>query len=339
MSQKFSYDDYMDTKRPTTFILGAGFSAEQHFPLMKGLKKRVIHFIEAEQHYRYADRIRPDNHYPRGKFYAGLECIDPEDNLGFEELLIKLSAHKERCKPCDPYIVTDQVLRMGTARLLWCITFFIGYIKDCYTRFAHGLKESEGEWKVVSFNWDILLEKSLSNIGCASWKYSLTPNDRSIPIIKPHGSINWSSFAHNTNIRPKYSYWKPIGVDSTLSYDSKKPLENFDLEDQNDDFRYCLYPGDPDLPESHEDLKRLWKDVHGAIQSAEKIVLIGYALPGYDEYAVSAFRELCKNKEVEVYDPSLTTLKRFHKIFPHAKLECRCFKDTPYAFFQPVRSA
>lgn len=85
----------MDTERPTTFILGAGFSAAQQFPLMKGLKDRVIHFIEAEQHYRYADWLRPDSDFPKGKFYAGLEYIDPKNNLGFEELLIKLSINTD----------------------------------------------------------------------------------------------------------------------------------------------------------------------------------------------------------------------------------------------------
>jgi hypothetical protein len=322
----------MDTKIPKTFILGAGFSAEQQFPLMKDLKDRVIHFIEAEQHYRYVDHIRPDGNFPKGKFYEGLEYIDPEKNLGFEELLIKLSAHLKY----DPCYLTNQVLRIGAARLFWCITFFIERFEDCYTNFAHGLKKNEGEWKVVTFNWDILVEKSLSDIG-ASWRYSLTPNDKSIPIIKPHGSINWSSFAHNA-IVSKYSGWKPIGVDSTLSYDACRPLENPDLADQNDNFRYCLYPGDLDWPEAHADLERLWKDVHGAIQSAEKVIFIGYSLPEYDSYAGSAFRELCKNKAVEVYDPSSATLERFHKAFPHAKLERLGFKDSPYAL-RPTRTA
>jgi hypothetical protein len=300
----------MDTKRPTTFILGAGFSAEQQFPLMRDLKDRVIHFIEAEQHYRYADHIHPDGN---------------------------LSAHLKQNEPYDPCCVTNQVLGIGVARLFWCITFFIQRFEDCYTNFAHGLMKSNGAWRVVNFNWDILVEKSLSDIG-ASWRYSLTPNEGAIPIIKPHGSINWRSFAQDSSIVPQYSGWKPIGVDSTLSYDARHPLENPDLADHNDDLRYCLYPGDPDLPESHADLERLWKDVLGAIQSAEKVVFIGYSLPEDDSYAGSAFRELCKNKAVEAYDPSSTTLERFHKAFPHAKRELLGFKNTPYAL-RPARTA
>lgn len=327
----------MDTKRPITFILGAGFSAEQQFPLMKDLKDRVIHFLEAEQHYRYVDHIRPDGNFPKGQFYAGLEYIDPEGNLGFEELLIKLSHYRKLSQSYNPCYVTDQVLRIGVNRLFWCITYFIERLKGCYTNFAHDLKKNEGEWRIVSFNWDILVEKSLSDIG-ASWRYSLTPNDRSIPIIKPHGSINWNSFAHNANIVSKYSGWKSIGVDSTLSYDACRPLENSDLADQNDDYRYCLYPGDPDQPEAHADLERLWKDVHGAIQSAEKVIFIGYSLPEYDSYAGSTFRELCKNKAVDVYDPSPTTLERFQKAFPHAERKRLGFKDTPYAL-RPARTA
>jgi hypothetical protein len=117
----------MDTKRPTTFILGAGFSAEQQFPLMRDLKDRVIHFIEAEQHYRYADHIHPDGN---------------------------LSAHLKQNEPYDPCCVTNQVLGIGVARLFWCITFFIQRFEDCYTNFAHGLMKSNGAWRVVNFNWD-----------------------------------------------------------------------------------------------------------------------------------------------------------------------------------------
>jgi len=183
----------MDRKRPTTFILGAGFSAEQQFPLMGDLKDRVIHFIEAEQHYRYADHIRPDGNFPNGQFYTGLKYIDPEEKLGFEELLIKLSDHLKSNEPYDPCIVANRVLRMGVARLFWCITFFIQRFEDCYINFAHALMRNNGAWSVINFNWDILVEKSLSDIG-ASWRYSLTTNEGAIPIIKPHGQGVKSAF-------------------------------------------------------------------------------------------------------------------------------------------------
>ena len=320
----------MDTKRPKTFILGAGFSAEQQFPLMKGLKDRVIHFLEAEQHDRYEEHIRPNDNYPNGQFYAGLEYIDPKRNLGFEELLIKLSNHLKSTRTSDPCYVTNRVLRIGVARLFWCITFFIWRVKSCYKNFARGLMESEGAWKVITFNWDIVVEKSLSEVG-ACWKYSLSPNDSAIPIIKPHGSINWSSFAHDPNISPQYSGWKPVGVGSTLSYDECHPLENPDLDDINPDMRYCLYPGDPDLPQSHADLNRIWADMRTAIQLSETVVFIGYSLPEYDSYAGSVFRELCKDKVIEVYDPSPATLGRFRLAFPHPKLECLDFQHTAYA--------
>lgn len=297
---------------------------------MKDLKERTIHFIEAEQHYRYKDHIRPDNNFPKGKFYAGLDCVDPDKNLGFEELLIKLSDRLKQNEHDDRCYVTNQVLRIGVARLFWCITFFIYHVKDCYAKFALNLKINEGEWKVVNFNWDILLEKSLSDIQ-AFWKYSFTPNDVSIPIIKPHGSINWNSFAQKGFSAIIPGFWEPIGTDSTLSYNARDPLVNTDLESQNDDFVYCLYPGDPDDSSNHNDLDLLWQDVRSAIQSAEKIVFIGYSLPDYDSYAKSEIRKSCKNKIIEVYDPSEETLENFCRAFPHAEIKRCSFEDTPFA--------
>jgi hypothetical protein len=44
-----------------TFVLGAGFSVLQQFPLVRGLKERVVHFLEAERHCRYETFLEPGN--------------------------------------------------------------------------------------------------------------------------------------------------------------------------------------------------------------------------------------------------------------------------------------
>jgi hypothetical protein len=172
------------------FILGAGFSRAEQFPLVSGLRAGVIHFIEAEQHSAYRVFLQPGNGgFSKGQFYEGLERIDPTHEMEFEDLLIALS---KQCHAAsdnqDPCCTTNRVLRTGCARLLWCIQNSICNTSTCYQNFAQWLKR-ERKPLVISFNWDLLLEKSLSDARI-QWSYELDLGG--VTILKPHGSINWS---------------------------------------------------------------------------------------------------------------------------------------------------
>ena len=315
---------------PTTFILGAGFSAEQQFPLVRGLTGRVIHFLEAEQHSSYKGFLRDTQGLGHAQFYEGLHHLHRERQLGFEELLIGLPRHLAMAPQEDPCHVTSEVLRIGVARLLWCITSFIWRVESCYQHFAQRLISAKGTWRVVTFNWDILVEQAIEQSGGA-WAYSIAASGSAVPIIKPHGSINWSSHLQNPNLTPIYPDWAPVGPGSKLSFDRAHPLSNQDQQEINSDLRYCLYPGDPDLPTTNPDLRLLWSDVTAAIKQSERVVFIGYSLPAYDSFAGNLFRELCAAKIVDVYDPSAETRKRFEDALPHACCYDTKFNATPYA--------
>jgi len=68
-----------------TFVLGAGFSFEAGFPLVRGLRKEVISLIEAEKHPSWEPHLRPHLHgYPEGQFYAGCNAVDPSGSTQAE---------------------------------------------------------------------------------------------------------------------------------------------------------------------------------------------------------------------------------------------------------------
>lgn len=319
----------------TTFVLGAGFSVEEQFPLVRGLKERVIHFLEAEQHCSYQSFLRPrDNwpEFPKGLFYTGLDEVDPHGNLGFEELLIELSKHGGRGQTS----ITNRVLRIGVSRLLWCITFFIWRVGGPYENFARRLGAAPEDVAVVSFNWDLLIERALTEIDQV-WSYSSTGSRDAVPVIKPHGSINWSSYAQSPNLTNEYDGWQPIAPGSTLSFDSRDPLGNPDMQEINPDLKYCLYPGDPDLSEAHPDLAKLWGEVATVIGRSEKVVFIGYSLPTYDEFARQKFEALCSSKVVEVVDPDAEALAAFRRVIAHATPNQTTFGRCEYA--QPFPAA
>jgi len=289
----------------------------------------VIHFLEAERHCSYATFLEPDDYgyFPRGQFYAGLDCIDPERALQFEELLIALSHHLQVTDDEDPCHVTDKVLRIGVRRLLWCIHFFIWQIEASYAHFAANISSCDTA-AVITFNWDILVERLLADTG-VHWSYS-PDQPGAIPVIKPHGSINWSRFAQE-NLKPEYAAWQPIRRGSTLSFDSAHPLANPDLQEQNPDLQYSIFPGDPDIPAHHRDAALLWDDAHLAIERSEKVVFIGYSLPSYDTFAAQFFAASASAKRVEVYNPDDQALEAFKRTFPTAHTEKAYFCSTPYA--------
>lgn len=320
-----------------TFVLGAGFSADHQFPLVRGLKERVIHFCEAERHASYRSFLEPrdgfPNGFPKGLFYEGLEHLDPANSIGFEELLIELANNKQKGKTCGPCSIVGKVLRIGAARLLWCMTYFIWQIETAYRNFATRL--GENSWNVITFNWDILVEKALAEVGVA-WSYSASQSS-GVAVIKPHGSINWSSFAQNPNLSAEYPHWTPITPDSTLSFDAANPLANPDMQEINPDLRYCLYPGDPDHPEFHADLAKLWAEAESLLMQSDSIVFIGYSLPAYDTFTLDLLRRTCTGKTIEVYDPSQATLDAFAKEFPSAALHQLPFRSSPYAAALPKK--
>ena len=72
------------------FVLGAGFSVEQGYPLVRHMRNEVIGFLSREQHSSYWGFIQPgDGGYEKGRFFDGIEKIDGNEQLQFEELLLK----------------------------------------------------------------------------------------------------------------------------------------------------------------------------------------------------------------------------------------------------------
>jgi hypothetical protein len=98
------------------------------------------------------------------------------------------------------------------------------------------------------------------------------------------------------------------------------------------DLDYALFPGDPDLPESDEDLRRIWEEVRIALRESERVVFIGYSLPDNDTFAREFFREHTVGKEMEVYNPSDVDLQKYKTLFgAEVRLHRDGLASCPYA--------
>lgn len=321
--------------RRTTFILGAGFSAAAGFPLVRGLRERVINFIEEDRHATYAPFLQLGQGYANGQFYEGLRLADPESTLAFEELLIALGRGCEQAAPEDPRHTTLRVLRLGCVRLLWQRQNAIRQVSASYANFAKRFfKPAEARYNtVVTFNWELMMEISLRD-AAEPWQY--TRSQGVIAVLKPHGSINWSSYLESGG-RCDYEGWRVIAPQSKLSHDVLQPLSDPDVDEINPVFRYMFFPGDPELPEKDSNLKLIWAEIEQVLEQSEALVFIGYSLPDYDSYSTQIFQRYAAQRHIEVYNPSTEHLEHFRvKLGQHVQLFPHKFEECHYA--QPEES-
>jgi len=298
---------------------------------VRDLRQRVLEFIRFDRHSSYAALLDPCREYPRGKFYTRLADLDGAGEFQFEELLIRLAA--------EGFAADSQLrdyaaftLRIGCARLFWCIHGLSPLPEWGYRNFASwlGRRVSSGERStIVSFNWDLVSEVALAEAGI-SWSYSFSMPSQ-VTILKPHGSINWNGYLRERRTNES-GLWHPIGGGSRLSYMETRPLVNPDQQVANPDLVYALFPGDPDLPSRDEDLHLIWQDVGAALRESDRVVFIGYSLPGYDSLASHFFEQNTQGKHVEVWNPCAADQEKYRNLFgsriTHAGGP---FSSSPYA--------
>ena len=248
----------------TVFVLGAGFSYHAGIPLVQQLRTEILNCID-----RIKDRDLIINpfflpmlpEYPRGKFWAGFEFVDR--GQGIEELLVDLRGAVDKCPVA---LQALNILRRVCTRLLWEKHHGLRFrLPDIYSGFAHRVASSIG---VISFNWDLVCETALETIGRA---FGYAPDSR-IPIIKPHGSINWTN-----HLQPKPGRlienppgMCPIADGMTTAWDQGAPFDDPLLPYDADDLRHMIFPGDPEMAsldgeEARKDAERLWEAVAALI--------------------------------------------------------------------------
>jgi hypothetical protein len=310
----------------TLFIVGAGFSCHAGMPLVQNLREEVKNLLDrnAASDPRISVHMGPlDNwpEFPDGKFWAGLQRVDPHDNRGFEEWMVDLLKAADTFPAC---VQTFHVLRRACALLLWEKQASLVSLPEAYYAFAQRARDSLG---VISFNWDLVCERALKDTG-VPWGYS----SRTAPlaVIKPHGSLNWTN--HLQQVDNGRRIINPIGFariapQSTLSFMPSLPFEDPLLGQDSDDLRCITFPGDLESfdstqrPRAATDQELLWTETSELIAKAATIVFIGYSLPSYDALARRQLQAACQGKLIEVYNPSCKALSEFRSVFGDATIK------------------
>ena len=144
----------------TVFVLGAGFSCHAGIPLMNELRDEVLADPRIQDLPALPGRSKETQ--PRGNSARPSKGADGSAT----------QAH-------------DAVLNASLC-LLWKKHQMMPDLPEAYSRFARVASDSVG---IMSLNWDLVCELALYTADI-KWSYS---TGRGIPVVKPHGSINWTN--------------------------------------------------------------------------------------------------------------------------------------------------
>lgn len=183
---------------------------------------------------------------------------------------------------------------------------------------------------VVSFNWDTLADATMDLLDMPQYyAYSKLMQGKKINLsegayLKPHGSINWVSCPNK-----KCSNHKKIFVYNNQSNSPGRRIKWFSnlptCSNCGAKYEIALIP-----PTSRKILDRgsrfysIWRETKRRINSADRLVIIGYSLPKTDFHAEWLFREVNlyekRNLDVILVDPmtqriNSNYMKRYRSIF------------------------
>lgn len=185
----------------------------------------------------------------------------------------------------------------------------------------------DGRVAVITTNWDVLIERALRprprkiapkspgfNYGAGPERLKASSGypksywrdnpvvEGSIPLLKLHGSLNWA-----------------IEDRQLVKYGDLRPAFRGDAAIVPP----TMYKSPPAWAET------IWQQAHGALESAECIVVVGYSFPPYDMRVHELFQHglASSNAPVHVFSPEspaqcerLRTLLVGHALIPHPPL-------------------
>lgn len=300
----------------TCYILGAGFSkAVSNLPVMKDLAK-TFWDIRNQENQRghnnrvaWGDRIRNYLEYFETEFFVK-PCIDTENGETYKECnfqenlealisFIDLNTSGEiRARLIDKNGKTSSFSKPS---LFWNFTD-LDELRTCIQTYVYlalmkpktkndvlepFLRKIESDDKIITFNYDLIIEKALFNMGI--WKpkdgYGIDFKDfpniteshdikSRVQIYKLHGSLNWKS---DLKLR--------------FFYDDNEPIFPGYLQEGSN---YPQYKGKhsglwllPSFIKQFDvrELTDVWERAFTAIKDSDEIVIVGYSLPKEDSAA------------------------------------------------------
>jgi hypothetical protein len=283
------------------FVLGAGFSKSCGYPSGKELFGIIFDYLEQSKWQHFSD-------------LKGI-CLEALSDLGvnilrkeevyFDELLLKIKQFSRVGTDHKGIYLSLKMVLTETAR-----SYFYKILKENSEQIKPALSFIRKLNKnvkfihsdiIVSLNWDLLVEYSISRLGY-TFSYDLYNGD--IPILKPHGSINWRRMLNYEGIRV---------IDG---------FEDYDPEHKVRDAQLMIMPGDEERQQIRK-LKTIQDQVEKVLTQTDTIIFIGYSMPYYDVYVkdminkniVPRIRKDLMPSKIYVVNPDLEIIGKYKDLF------------------------
>jgi len=144
---------------------------------------------------------------------------------------------------------------------------------------------------VVTFNWDVTLERGLWDREDEFWMpytYNRKRTGKYITILKPHGSIDW--FKKNDLSRKVLKTAEKLDDEVRLY-----PHFNFSKHPELSQVLPVIVPPIASKSFEYECLKKTWRSIYRAVADATDLHIIGYSLPKEDQFARLVLRRALRS--------------------------------------------
>lgn len=316
--------------RKTLFIFGAGASKADGLPTQAELLEKYF-------------SNNPHDHYSvvlNGYFKDFFGIVDTSSSgikwPSFEEALAMVEIAMEKEHSFGPVYNTNilkeirdgLIISMGRA-IEHCRvgsnTIHKKFLGKLFWK-GHYIKD---EYSFVSFNYDILLDAALmemlrydiysdygiefanskNNYNSTSFNKWKPPGDKSVLLLKPHGSLNWMQCQSCDSIVISGNIKGQIFKTGLIHTIERCP---------NDDSQMQFVIEPPSYFKRYKNyyLQTTWINLNAALAVADKVIFIGYSMPDADVMIKYAFKRACfgQNKNIIVVDPDKTVKERYERV-------------------------
>lgn len=331
------------------YVVGAGASVPYGLPTLKTLTRELYEHLDDERRAIIVDAVYE-------AFGVDLRASDVSPD--FEELLNRLDPRPLTYLEGTGYGGVESSRRRAAEIAVAGLRSF--FRDKClqgskregpFDALVQGLTERT---MVVSFNWDVLLELALQRAGR---EYTYLPTERSagaIPLLKPHGSINWFALLdRELLLLADDSNLACFGDDLShyLLY-LKDPLAQIEFGESSPFLQSALArvptivlpaaskplavggaPRDGWVEGGHvRAIQATWNAFKIGLDQARDLVVIGYSLPGTDAASIELLKHFAgdglTSKRLVLVDPQASVADRYRRLLNvRVDVACADFKN------------
>lgn len=270
------------TRRKCVYVIGAGFSAGLGYPLTSDLLFRLWGKLDSD--------LRRDLSRVVSFHHPGFDEKQFTSYPNIEELLSEMLINEKLFKASRQYdgqFTIDNLINLQRDLLLSIGNWFHELSQDidwnpASDGWLHDFKnhvEHENA-AVVSFNWDLILDKLLFGDKLGENCYRLKSSNGAPVLLKPHGSLNW--FLHETGQHIKNE--KRVEIFQGESNTSVHAFLPYRAPVSKNEHVYTPLIVPPvHLKQFDKPIfTKLWQDTVSVLSTAKKVVFLGYSMPATD---------------------------------------------------------